>query len=408
MKRICLLLLGLAFGLCLDAAAAPSVATPRLYGVLQTTLEHAGAGRDIGLRVALVSVSWDRFEPKPGSINQAYVAEVLAKKQALRKLGYKLQIDLGVQYAPEWVSELPNGRYQNQFADRFRTKQSGESVPNVVFNSEVRRHMAAYFGEVFARLGVDWDYVRLGCSQYGELNYPHAKFGDHVNCYWAFDDLAQGKAPGLPEGMSPCPVPGWIPGAPSPRHQSARQFIEWYLDGLRNYQDWQIATVRHWYPGEICMLYGSWGQRPGGLEAAINGDLGGGTSQERNGEIQQGFDWPRMIGSIQDPLVIVYCTWMDGTLNNRDICDDNSADPARWSPVHWQASLARANPLHLRVWGENTGRNNRAAMQLTFDRIKRFDLMGVMWAFEGELFVNPNPAGYATFSDYAAFIGNAQ
>jgi hypothetical protein len=72
--------------------------------------------------------------------------------------------------------------------------------------------------------------------------------------------------------------------------------------------------------------------------------------------------------------------------------------------VHWQASLARANPLHLRVWGENTGHNNVDAMRITFDRVKRFDLMGLMWAFDSELFADPNPQRYATFADYSRFI----
>jgi hypothetical protein len=199
-------------------------------------------------------------------------------------------------------------------------------------------------------------------------------------------------------------VPGWIPGVSSPDHAAAKRFIEWYLECLNNYQQWQIATVRRSYAGDICMLYGSWGLRPGWGEKAVDGDLGGSTSCERNGELEQGADWARMIGSIRDPRVIVYCTWMDGTIKNRDIADDDNSDPSRWSPVHWQATLARSNPLHLRVWGENTGHNSRSAMQITFERIRRFDLMGVMWAFDPELFANPNSEGYATFADYSDFI----
>ena len=401
-------LLSTAFALGLHAESAPADAfspeTRLLCGILEMPVDHAVAGRDIGLRVALVSVAWSRFEPTPGAVNPAYVEELARQKQAFRKLGYKVMVDLGVQYAPAWVFTLPQGRYKNQFGDFFETRQSGEDLPNVVFNTQVRDRLATYFGEVFTRLGTDWDYVRLGCAKYGELNYPHARFGDRVNCYWAFDDLAQGKTSGLPAGMRPCPVPGWIPGAPSPQHVSARLFIEWYLDCLKNYQEWQIATTRRYYSGDICMLYGSWGIRPGRLQAAIDADLSGITPDERNGEIQQGYDWARMIGAITDPRVIVYCTWMDGTLQNRDLSDDNSTDPARWSPVRWQASLARANPLHPRVWGENTGGNNREAMRLTFERIKRLDLMGVMWAFDRELFAKPNSKGYATFKDYADFI----
>jgi hypothetical protein len=376
----------------------------RLYGVLGGSLEHAASGHDIGCRVAVVPIRWELFEPERGVINSAYVEEVAKKKQAFRKLGYKLQVDLGIQYAAPWVFALPHGRYQNQYGDEFKTAEDGQNVPNVVFNADVRSAISNYFGEVFNRLGTDWDFVRLGCAKYGELNYPQAKFAGHTNCYWAFDALAQGRKAGLPSGLSPCPVPGWMPGAPSPLHASASAFAGWYLDSLKNYQDWQIATVRRWYDGDLCMLYGSTGLRPDWLKMAVLHNLDGTTSAEVNGEIQQGYDWPRMIGSLKDPKEIVYCTWVDGTLWNHKIFDDESSDANRWSPVHWQVSLARANPLKLRVWGENTGQNNREAMRLTFEYIKRYNLMGVMWAFEPDLFASPNLNGYATFADYASFI----
>jgi hypothetical protein len=377
---------------------------PGLYGSLEMAPRHFVICRQAGLKVAVVAVSWERFEPAPGAFDDKYIETLASEKEQLRKLGYQLQLDLGVQYPPGWLGERPAGRYTNQFGDSFVSTQPGANLPNVVFNAGIRQRLADYLGEIFEKLGADWDFVRLGCARYGELNYPQTKYKGHDNCYWAFDDLAQGRTPGLPEGIPPCPVPGWLPGTPSANHAAARKFIEWYLDALENYQNWQIATVRRWYAGDICMLYGSWSVRPGWLDNAVDGDLGGGTPCERNGEIQQGFDWARMIGGITDPRVIVYCTWIDGTIGNRDIADDNSPDPARWSPVHWQASLARANPRHLRVWGENTGQNNLAAMRLTFERIQRFNLMGVMWAFDRELFADPNPAGYATFSDYSKLI----
>jgi len=392
-------------------AAEPSVpvAKPenkpvRLYGVLNSSLEHAIAGRDSGWRVAIISIGWDLFEPKQGVINRAYVDEIARKKQAFRKLGYELQVDFGIQYAPEWVFKLPQGRYRNQYGDEFKTGECGKNVPNVVFNAGVRQAISNYFNEIFIRLGTDWDFVRLGCAKYGELNYPQAKYRGYTNCYWAFDDLAQGKTAGLPSGISPCPVPGWRPGLPSPLHASARTFAGWYLDCLKNYQDWQIATVRRWYGGDLCLLYGSAGLRPDWLESAIIHDLSGITSAEMNGEIQQGYDWTRMIGSLKDPKAIVYCTWIDGTLQNHKTFDDDSRDPNRWSPVHWQVSLARTNPLKLRVWGENTGRNNRETMRATFEYLKRYNLMGVMWAFEPDLFADPNPNDCATFADYAEFI----
>ena len=401
--------LAVGFGvLSLGAAGETPLPLPpeptRLYGALQTEPERAAAGREIGWRVAVIAVSWDRFEPEVGRFDEKYIEGVATTKTKLRALGYKLQLDLGVQYPPAWVFSSANSRYRDQFGDAFASKQAGENLPNVVFNAEVRKRVAGYVRAVFVRLGSDWDFVRLGGGKFGELNFPGPNFNGRTNCYWAFDDLAQGKSTGLPEGMRACPVPGWIPGASSADHRSAKKFIEWYLDSLENYQDWQIATVRRWYSGDLCLLYGSWGLRPGWLDAAVAKDLSGDTPAERNGELQQGFDWARMIGGIRDPRTIVYCTWVDGTIGNRDLADDESTDPARWSPVHWQASLARSNPLHLRVWGENTGHNNRAAMKLSFDRVKRFDLMGLMWAFDAELFAQPNPHGFATFADFAGLI----
>lgn len=386
------------------ASSAHPVKPARLYGALDNSLKHAATGYDIGWRVAIISIRWDKFEPQRGVINQAYVKEIMRKKLAFRKLGYKLQVDFGVQYPPKWVFELPHGRYRDQYGDYFSTKASGEDLPNVVFNNQVRSAIAFYFHQVFARLGDDWTFIRLGCAKYGELNYPQDKYGGHTNCYWAFGELAQGKTAGLPPGMPPCPVPGWIPGTPSPLHESAKAFVNWYLGCLENYQNWQIKTVRHWYKGDICMLYGSTGLRPGWINSAIADDLSGATSPERNGEIQQGYDWSLMISSLRDPKVIVYCTWIDGTIRNHNIFDDNSPNPDRWSPVHWLTSLARANPIRLRVWGENTGRNNLAAMRLTFQYIKQYKLMGIMWAFEPDLFLNADSNKYATFAEYAEFI----
>jgi len=64
------------------------------------------------------------------------------------------------------------------------------------------------------------------------------------------------------------------------------------------------------------------------------------------------------------------------------------------------ADLARRNPLGLAVWGENTGRNDRAAMARCFERIRSLDLMGIVWAFEPELF----DGRYASLSDLEGFI----
>lgn len=369
--------------------------------MLQGTLDRAAEGRTAGWNVAVISLAWEALEPAPGQINEEAVRRAAQETQEFRKLGYRLQLDLGLQYPPAWIFDLPQARYRNQYGTEFRSADPGKNQPNAVFNVAVRDRLARYLEQVFSRLGTDWDWVRLGGGFYGEVNFPMSTFEGRTNCYWAFDALAQGRESGLPEGLIPCPVPGWIPGTPSPGNQSARQFLDWYHGALQNYHDWQISTVRRWYSGDLCMLYGSWGIRPGGKEAAITTNLDGSSPAEKTGEISTGYDWARMIGGIRDPRVIVYCTWIDAPPKD---CDDEGKDPTRWSPVHWQASLADAHPLKLRKWGENTGRGTLSALTTTFERITRYQLMGVLWAFEPDLFANPNPAGLATSADLADFI----
>jgi len=382
-------------------AVLPAHAAPRCFGVLQGTLEHAAEGRRAGWNVAVISLAWDAFEPVAGQVDEGYVKQMAEKARIFRELGYRLQLDPGTQYPPGWIFDLPQARYRSQSGQLFESAEPGKHIPNYVFNRAVRERSAAYLEQIFQRLGTNWDWVRLGGGFYGEVNFPSHRFQDKDNCYWAFDDLAQGKAEGLAQGVKVCPVPGWIPGTPSPDHESARVFLDWYLGSLQNFHDWQIATVRQWYSGDLCLMYGSWGIRPGGIELALTNDLDGSSQPERVGELQSGYDWKRMIGGIRDPKVIVYCTWIDAPEKD---CDDLGKNPSRWSPVHWQAWLAAENPLQLRVWGENTGRGDLAAMRLTFARAGEFQLMGVLWAFENELFSQSEPEPFASFEDLSGCI----
>jgi hypothetical protein len=238
-------------------------------------------------------------------------------------------------------------------------------------------------------------------ARYGwaELNYPHPTYNTRRNSYWAFDALAQGQAPGLPAGMRPSPVPGWTPGTPSANHYAAAQFAHWYMDSLQNYHDWQIDVVRASYDGRLLMLYPSWGIRPNQLEGAVERDLDGSTAVERNGETQRGFNFAQFIAGIDDPLVVVYTTWLDA-----DSSADHAADQRYWSPVHYLASRAQAHPLRLAVWGENTGRGSREMMQRSFDQATRYRLGALVWGFEGDLYSNR----YASIDDYATMISAAR
>lgn len=364
-------------------ALAPLLAARPVLGVLQPDPARAAELHAAGVTQVVLSVSWDRFEPAPGRTDPAYLDKLRTDLSAYRAAGLRIVLDLGVQYPPAWLLALPDARYLNQHGAAFIDPAPGMNVANSVFNSQIRAHQAAYLASLFRELGSDWAAVRLGGGWYGELNYPPAAFAGRANCYWAFDPLAQGQKPGLPDGLPPCPVPGWKPGEPSPDHTSARRFADWYLESLRHYHDWQIATARRHYSGPLHMLYPSWGLRPGQLEAAIANDLSGTTPPEKNGELQRGFDFARFIAGIRDPAVGVHCTWLD---SNPDWSDDTSPDPVRWSPPKHLAHHARLHNPPLPVSAENTGGGGLPALALSARRIQELNITALYWAFAPSLF----------------------
>jgi hypothetical protein len=262
------------------------------------------------------------------------------------------------------------------------------NVANAVFNREIRRFQATYLEHVFKELGTEFFAVRLGGGWFGELNFPPHKFKGRSNCYWAFDEIAQGKREGLPDGMKTCPVPGWIPGAEPCDPDSARLFAEWYLESLGNYHDWQIATARRWFSGRLMMLYPSWGIRPGQLDTAVAGGLSGNTPTELNGEIQRGCDFARFVGGIHDAGVILNCTWADA---NPSFGNDNGPDPVGWSPLHYLASLGRKHSPRLELSAENTGGGGESVVSLCAERLRRHNVDVFLWAFEADLFDGTPP-----------------
>jgi hypothetical protein len=308
--------------------------------------------------------------------------------------GINVTLDLGNQYPPGWIFAIPNSRYVNQFGDTYSTTEAGKNIPNFVFNNTVRTKLAEYYVHAITDIGTANIYaIRAGGGWYGELHYPDPAFNSHTNSYWAYDAIAQGQAAGLPPGVSTDPVPGWKPGTASTNHTSATAFAEWYLGSMKNYHDWQISTLRQVFGGKIIMMYPSWGVRPTQLASAEVADLNGTTRAETGGNLQTGVDYARFVGGLQDTNVIVYTTWLDSTNG-----DDVSTDPQNWNPVHYLASLAQ--PKDLQVWGESTGHGSYAAMQQAFNQMKAYHLVGVMWAFEPDLYSGQ----YATYAQYKQLI----
>ncbi|HYM83630.1 MAG TPA: beta-galactosidase, partial [Candidatus Dormibacteraeota bacterium] len=365
------------------ATSAASIGPSVRWGIIGDDGTHLAAERSAGVVAKLFELDWAAYEPSQGSFDPGYVSWAKGRIAAMRSAGFDVILSLGVQFAPSWLlSAYADSRYVDQYGDIYADACSGCEQPDLVWNDALRAELAMYIARAFADFGTDFAAVRIGGGHYGELGYPTASYNGHPNTYWAFGAKAQASSP----------VPGWKPGMASPNGEAGK-FLEWYLAKLADYETWQIKAVRSSYPGPLMLLMPSWGIRPGQAQAAVNGNLGGTTSPEVNGEIQRGYDYARFVSIISDPNVIVDTTWLDAPYGS-----DTSASMADWRPVHYLAYLARQKGLSL--YGENTGHGSASVMGFTNSQARAYGLLGFLWFDEQELFSGT----YATLSDYASLI----
>ncbi len=366
--------------------AVPSAAPQYLWGLIGQTGEQLDAQYAAGIRAQVVRVSWRDYFPREGEANGVYVGQKRAELDRLRQTGFAIIIDVGLQDTPDWLHQnYADSYYLNQYGERYSGAglvDSGDA--NLVFNAALRVAAARYIAAIFTDLGTDFASVRLGGGHWGELTYPSAKAGQRTNCYWAFDRQA----------LANSPTPDWRPGEPSPNGEAAR-FLNWYLDSLAEFQNWQIATIRRSYSGSLMILYPGWGIRPGQFAEAAAANLSGTTPAEINGETQVGTDHARQVAAMSDPNVILVTTWLDAPFGS-----DDSGDPREWRPVKYLASLATGHPQKPLLYGENTGQGDRAALQFSAAQMRRFGLLGMAWCRADELL----SGRYATLEDYRSVI----
>jgi hypothetical protein len=370
----------------IDSNQSMSPTSSYCWALIGNELAHLEEERAAGIQAKVVSLSWRDYAPREGIVDRKYVERKQQEFTSLEQAGFELILSLGFHDPPRWIHEQhQNSYYVNQFGDRY-IGQPDEADVNYIFNPALRALVATYIQDVFTVFGTNFAAVRLGGGRYGELTYPAAQYKDCDNCYWAFDPIARTRNP----------APNWLPGQPSAEDE-ARMFLDWYLDTLVGFQQWQIEVVRQTYDGPLMMLYPSWGIRPGDIERAIAVDLDGSTPAERNGEIQRGFDFARQIAAITDPGVIVTTTWLDA-----DASADDNDDLRYWSPVKYLSVLAKIHPLYLKMFGENTGHGSRTEMQFSASQMRRHQLLGMAWFREEELF----SGDYATLRDYQQLIAS--
>ncbi len=327
-------------------------------GVLQAGVAPLPEERSAGVSVALLELTWDHYEPTAGAFDIRYIAEQRAKLRQLREAGFRVVLDVGLQYPPHWLFDNSDAYFVDQYGDRYRPEETGKASANGVFDPAVRRAEATYVGRVAHDFGDGFFAVRVGGGWYGELHYPPGSYAGNGNAYWAFDRNA----------LRASPVSGWRPGTGTPA--DAQRFWNFYQGALLNYEGWQLSLYGHYFSGWLELLLPGWGLRPGDVDAAVQDLFSGRTQAQANGEAGQANGFSTEMLAIQDARTIVYSTWLEAP--------DHGISANLESPIRYLAALAAERGL--RVAGENSAAGGSASdAALCLERTRSLPLAGMMW-----------------------------
>jgi hypothetical protein len=348
----------------------PDPVTWGMFSVPDDPVPSELCGTFSRVQVMGVEVWWQSLEPADDAWSVTRFDAARQRIARIRAAGCRIVLNIGLHHAPDFVLDSPGGRFVNQYG----TTHTASDEPNLILNDALRLEAQEYVDRVFQELGTDFYAVRVGGGHWGELQYPSV-FNDGTGCvdtpvqegpgrlcnyYWAFDANAQAgkEAAGID--------PGWRPGDPSPNGEAAL-FLDWYLDKLTEFQNWQIAALRQaGYQGTAAVLYASWGMRDGDFEEAVGTNLAGTSSPEINGEVQRGYDHRRHVQGLTDVNVAKWGTWAE--------------EPATLS---WLASLNPADRT-IPLMGENSGPGTADKSQSFVDGCRRNGAVLCAWVRWGE------------------------
>jgi hypothetical protein len=386
-------------------ASAPAATSPPFFGTLVTEPANAQTEARVGIKVAMLEVHWDRFEPALGRFDAAYITDLRNRLAAFRRADMRVTLGLGLTSAPQWAYSFPNARFRDQHG-----RTSGEV--NLVFNEPLRQQVDRYFARLASGLGVSnlWA-IRLTSGGDGEVLYPPG------GSYWAFDANAQNGS-GMPPSMDPNPYPGWKPGTATLNTAQVGRWADWYVQALDDVVDWQIRTWnRLGFRGYYQVLTPGSGTRPDGFDYDIQHHL-------PDGVTGVGAVWDRFYGFLPDKRrVMAYVTSVaDLSARNRrdDSCQtgdesvpltSHAAD--NWSATRWISRIA--GQWGLPKAGENPGWNQGGALSRHYvdtsshgmmaDAIRQLvscHFQGFYWASDKQVWDNVVP-----LSRYAAAISEA-
>ena len=348
-----------------------------LFGVLQPDPKFHARTRNAGVQGATLELGWDYYEPQDGVWNTDYIREQKNKYEQMRKAGFVIVLDFGIQYPPEWAKNIRP--WKDQYGNTYRDEV------NAIWSATVRSKIDRYITRIFQDFGTDFWGVRLGSGGGIETLYPDTP-NDFLFSYWAFDQ----------DAMSSNPVPDWLPGQPSPRDE-ARIFYTWYLQHLIDTVNWQQDLVRQHYHGYLIQLMPGQGVRPSQWETLIATNL---IPIDRHVfAAERGAIWDKIIDGMNNHHhVIIDCSSVGDASTLSPYTNENDPDPIYWSSAHWVAY--NADRYGLLKMSENPGKNDYATMQLIFQQMTDYGYTSLFWAFEPELY----SGDYASIDQYAHLI----
>lgn len=356
-----------------DAAAAPG--TPA-FGVLASSCDpgRVAALRRAGVTTVVTELQWASAEPAPGVVDRGYLASIRRGVRTCADAGMRVVLGLGLHNPPAWVLELPDAAFVDQFG---RTSSRAEA--DLVFGAAAREAATAYLRDAAELTGFDGvAAVRLA----GELGYPGPEEGASGPSFWAFGAAAQG-GPGLADGVSPSPLPGWRPGVPVYRGapvaaDDVDRWYDWYTSSLTGSVDWLAGTLRSvGFTGGFHVPLAGRGVLPADRDEAVAGRLDG--RADPDGALGRGLDYPRAFAALADldarwraasppSRVVVDFTGLDDDTATRARAQDPGEDTCRpgdtpealaaaghdrGAAQRWTIALARAAGLG--VVAENPG-----------------------------------------------------
>lgn len=272
-----------------DGTVAAAAAAAPAFGVLASGCEpdRVAALRRAGVTTVMTEVQWADAVPAPDVVDRDYLAAARRRVATCAGAGMRVVLGLGLQNPPAWVLDLPAATYVDQFG-----ATTSRAEANLVFSAAAREAAAAYVRAMTAEVGLD-DVAAVRLA--GELGYPGPEDPASGPSFWAFDAAAQG-GPGLADGVSPSPLPGWKPAVPTWQGatvtpEQVAGWYDWYTASLAGSVVWLAETLRAaGFTGDLHIPLAGRGVLPPDRDEAVAARLDG--TGDPDGALGRGLDYP--------------------------------------------------------------------------------------------------------------------